>query len=104
MTLLEVLRILFGTIFVLFLPGLCWSFVFFSLDEIDWIERIALSFGLSVALVPLAVFWLSWLFAVRINTMNVSLTVVGLLVLAGALYLLKKEIISRREAASLSGE
>jgi len=58
---LEVLRITFGSTFVLFIPGLFWSFVFFGKGEIDIIERIALSFGLSIALVPLAVFWLNWI-------------------------------------------
>jgi uncharacterized membrane protein len=42
---LNVLRIIFGSIFILFLPGYAWSFVFFKKGEIDLIERIALSFG-----------------------------------------------------------
>jgi len=55
MGILELLRIIFGSVFVLFLPGLAWSFVFFKKEEIDVIKRIALSFGLSIALV----LWLS---------------------------------------------
>ncbi len=38
----EVLRLIFGTVFVLFLQEFAWSYVFFGKDEIDWIERIAL--------------------------------------------------------------
>jgi len=75
MNVVDALRLVFGTIFVLFLPGFAWSYVFFNKDEIDWIERIALSFGLSIALVPLTVFWLNYLFKVKINLMNVTITI-----------------------------
>jgi len=75
MDVVDALRLVFGTIFVLFLPGFAWSYVFFNKDEIDWIERIALSFGLSIALVPLTVFWLNYLFKVKINLMNVTITI-----------------------------
>ena len=81
MDIVEVIRIIFGSIFVLFLPGLSWSFLFFNKNEIDWVERIALSFGLSIALVPLTVFWLNYLFKIKINLLNVSLTVATLIVM-----------------------
>ena len=58
----EVLRVVFGSIYVLFLPGFVWSYVFFRKGEIDGTERIALSFGLSIALVPLLTFWMNYLF------------------------------------------
>ena len=45
-----------GTIGVLFLPGLCLTFGFFEEKEIDWLERIALSIGLSIATVPLILY------------------------------------------------
>ena len=67
MTALEVLRLIFGGLFVLFVPGFAWSYVFFKRKNIDGIERIALSFGLSIALVPLSVFWLNWLFDMKIT-------------------------------------
>ncbi|MBA7656131.1 hypothetical protein ES703_64045 [subsurface metagenome] len=79
MKILELLRIIFGSVFVLFLPGLAWSFVFFKKDEIDVIERIALSFGFSITLVPLIVFWLNWLLKVRINIVNVTAVILGLI-------------------------
>ncbi len=69
---------MFGSIFVLFLPGLAWSYLFFNRNEIDWIERIALSFGLSIALVPLTVFWLNYIFKVKINLLNVSVIILAL--------------------------
>jgi uncharacterized membrane protein len=79
MTFLEGLRLVFGGIFVLFAPGFAWSYVFFRHRKIDWIERLALSFGLSIALVPLAVFWLNWLFDMEITLLSASLTVAGLI-------------------------
>lgn len=72
------LRILFGAVFVLFIPGFAWSFVFFAREEIDWIERIALSFGLSIALVPLTIFWLNFFFNVKITLINSFLVVLFL--------------------------
>ena len=46
-------RYLFGAVFVLFLPGYCLIKALFSSKELDNIERLALSVGLSLALVPL---------------------------------------------------
>ena len=73
-------RIVFGSIFVLFIPGFIISYIFFpktkefdSKDKeegaIDWIERIALSFALSIAIVPLAVFYFN-LAGIKINLLN----------------------------------
>lgn len=88
MGILELLRIIFGFIFILFLPGLAWNFVFFKKEEIDVIEAIALSFGLSIALVPLVVSWLNWLLKIKINIVNV--TVVILVLIGCALIVLLK--------------
>ncbi|MBO8183457.1 MAG: DUF1616 domain-containing protein [Archaeoglobus sp.] len=85
----EILRIIVGSIYVLFLPGLVWSFVFFNKGEIDWIERIALSFGLSIALVPLSVFWMNYLFKIKINIINVSI-IIAILILVPLIYLVRK--------------
>ena len=78
MSVLEGFRIFFGSVFVLFVPGFAWSYFFFAKKNIDWIERVALSFGLSIALVPLFVFWFNWLFDVKITLLNTSLIVCGL--------------------------
>jgi len=48
------LRFLLGVLLVLFLPGyVIAAAVFPRAGEVDWIERIAISFGLSLAIVPL---------------------------------------------------
>jgi uncharacterized membrane protein len=79
--LFEVIKIVFGSIFVLFLPGLSLSFALFpKKDEIDLVERVALSFGLSIASLPLLIFYLNFLFGLKINLLNV--TIVNLLIIA----------------------
>lgn len=95
LAMLESLRIVFGSIYVLFLPGFILSYVFFPKTKefdsknkdnerekgaVDWIERIALSFALSIAIVPLAVFYLN-LIGVKINLLNSSLTILGIIIL-----------------------
>jgi uncharacterized membrane protein len=51
---LSLLRIPLGLAYVLFIPGyLLQAFLFPRLDDLDGIERMGLSLGLSVALVPL---------------------------------------------------
>jgi len=88
---IEILRVILGSAFVLFLPGFVWSYVFFEKGKIDEIERLALSFGLSIALVPLAVFWLNWIFKVKINLINTSLVILGLMGIASGILYIKKE-------------
>lgn len=98
LTILESFRIILGSVYVLFLPGFIISYIFFpktkdfeSEEEgVDWIERIALSFALSIAVVPLAVFYLN-LVGVRINLLNSFLTVLGIIILSlGILYYRKR--------------
>jgi len=78
----EVLRIIFGSFFILFVPGFAWSYVFFDRGKIDLVERLALSFGLSIALVPLTVFWFNWVFNVGITLVNTWLLVCGITIVA----------------------
>ena len=50
---IKALRIVLGLPFILFIPGYVLVFALFPGRDIDLIERIALSFGLSIAVVPL---------------------------------------------------
>ena len=87
LSILSSFRIIFGSIYVLFLPGLIISFIFFPKDKIDWIERIALSFALSIAIVPLAVFYLN-LIGLKITLLNSFLIILGIIIIsAGILYI-----------------
>ena len=76
------LRIVFGSIYVLFLPGFILTFIFFpkrSEDRIDWIERIALSFALSIAVVPLVIFYLN-LIGLKISALNTFFSILGIII------------------------
>ena len=82
---LESFRIIFGSVFVLFLPGFLLTYAFFPIkkeDQIDWLERIALSFALSIAVVPLVVFYLN-LVGLKISTLNTFLVVLGIIIVSG---------------------
>ena len=105
LSLLESLRIVFGSLYVLFLPGYIISYIFFpkskpfeddnkkkdeeSSDAIDFLERIALSFALSIAVVPLAVFYLN-LVGVKINLLNSFLTILGIIIISIIILIFKK--------------
>ena len=76
---LEAFRVVFGSVFVLFLPGFFLTYNFFK--EQDWLERIALSFALSIAIVPLITFYLS-LLGMPISVLSTSLVIIGILIIS----------------------
>lgn len=55
----DALRIVFGSAYVVFLPGFIWTYVFFRKDSLDVLERIVLSVGLSFVLVPTVLFFIN---------------------------------------------
>jgi len=80
------LRIVLGLCFVLFLPGYALVCALFpKKDELDGLERIALSFGLSIAIVPLTGLVLNYTpFGIRLVPVLFCLAVltIGLCVVA----------------------
>ncbi|MGV8152631.1 MAG: DUF1616 domain-containing protein [Candidatus Nanoarchaeia archaeon] len=103
LSILESFRIIFGSIYVLFLPGFIISFIFFpktkkfeedketsAKDSIDIIERIALSFALSIAIVPLCVFYLN-LIGIKINLLNSFLTILAIIFISLAILAIKSK-------------
>jgi uncharacterized membrane protein len=70
------LMILFGLPLVLFIPGyVLIAALFPRSDDLDWIERIALSFGLSIAVVPLIGLGLNYTpWGIRLDPILVSLS------------------------------
>lgn len=75
----ETLRIIFWSIFILFLPGYWLTRIFFKKDEIDFLERFALSFALSISVVPLISFYLN-LAWIKITSLSVYLITLILIV------------------------
>jgi len=97
---LTVIRAILGFILVFLLPGFAWSLVFFS--KVNLIERIALSFGLSIALVTLGIIVLNLLLGVRINGTNALLTIIVMTVIPVGIYLFMR--FRTRKSESPDGE
>ena len=70
-----IIRAILGFIFVFFLPGFAWTLVFFKGKQISVLERIALSFGLSIAVVTLSILALNMLIGIRITGFNAVLII-----------------------------
>ena len=85
MDLSGLIQIILGSIFVLVIPGFAWTFIFFDRDEIDGIERITLSFGLSMVLVPLVIFYSGYL-GIKITLFNLSMAILCLTLIPFILY------------------
>ena len=84
------IRAILGFILLLFLPGFAWTLVFFR--QVNILERIGLSFGLSIAIVTLSIIALNVLLGVRITAVNAVLTVIVIVIIPLAIYYLKKFI------------
>ena len=82
---MTILRIIFGSLYMLFLPWYRLTLSFFHKKELDLLERFALSFALSISVVPLLTFYIS-LIGIKITQLSIR-WVVTLIILANALYL-----------------
>lgn len=80
------LRIGAGSVFVLFLPGYFLTKAFFREAEIDILERVALSFALSISVVPLLTFYAN-LAGMPISAVNIYSIIMLLIFILGT-YLL----------------
>ena len=85
---LPVIRALLGFILVFFLPGFAWTLVFFK--QIKVVERIALSFGLSIAVVTLSILALNVLLEVSITGLNSLLIIIVITIIPILLYYLRR--------------
>ncbi|HEY82020.1 MAG TPA: DUF1616 domain-containing protein [Dehalococcoidia bacterium] len=89
---LPAIRAFLAFILVFLLPGFAWTLILFR--GINILERIALSFGLSIALVTLSLLALNLLFGVRITGLNALLVIAVVTIIPVAFHYLKK-VISR---------
>ena len=75
------LRAILGAVYVLFLPGYVVVREFFNDKDLDWIERAALCFGLSIALVILSVMFSNMIFKIPITPVNNFLVLLAVMIL-----------------------
>ena len=85
---MSVIRALLGFILVFFLPGFAWTLVFFK--QIKVVERIALSFGLSIAVVTLSILASNVLLGVSITGFNSLLIIVVITIIPILFYYLRR--------------
>jgi uncharacterized membrane protein len=94
-------RVVFGSFYVLFLPGFIWSYVFFNKKNneekpLDGIERILLSFALSLALCPLLLFFLNKI-GLAINLLSSFLTILGIIFIGLGIIISKELFIKNKK-------
>ncbi|MBI2979979.1 MAG: DUF1616 domain-containing protein [Chloroflexi bacterium] len=76
---IPIVRAILGFILVFLLPGLAWTLIFFR--QINVIERVALSFGLSIVVVTLSLLFTSRLFGIGITGFNSALVILAVTIL-----------------------
>ena len=89
---LSIVRAILGFVLVFFLPGFAWTLVFFRGQQINSIQRIALSFGLSIAVVVLSILVLNRVIGVRITGFNSVLIIVTVTIVPVIFYWLMQTI------------
>ncbi len=91
-------RIIFWSIFLLFLPGRWITQAILEENEIDMLERLALSFALSISVIPLITFYTN-LAGVKISAVMVW-TITCLVCLWSWIYIsfFKKEKVEMQQA------
>lgn len=92
---LPIVRAILGFIFVFFLPGFVWTLVFFKGKQINVVERIALSFGLSIAVVTISLLSLNMLIGIKITGFNSVLIIMAVTLIPVVIYYLNR-LIGRR--------
>ena len=92
-------RAILGFIFVFFLPGFAWTLVFFNGRQINVIERIPLSLGLSIAVVTLSILALNKLIGIRITGFNSILIIIAITIIPVVFYYLRR-LIGRHRGGS----
>lgn len=80
MVVIEALRAALGLAIIMFVPGYAWSRILYRGNEIDLLERVGISIGLSIALVTLLVLGLNKA-GMAITATNTLLVAVGLTVI-----------------------
>ena len=83
---IAIIQAIIGLPLVLFIPGYALSYAFFpKKKDLDLMERIVLSFGLSFALIPLVVFFMNKFLKIPITVYSsfsiiVAISLIGVIV------------------------
>jgi uncharacterized membrane protein len=88
------IRAALGFIIVFLLPGFAWTLVFFR--QINILERILLSFVLSLVVVTLSLLFANWIFNIRTTGLNSVLIIIVVTVVPVGIYYLRRFIRHKR--------
>lgn len=89
-----VIRAIIGTLLVFFIPGFAWTLIFFK--DLQHIERLVLSFGLSIALVTLSILFTNIVLKIRITGLNSLLTIIIITLIPLTIYYAGKYLYRKR--------
>jgi uncharacterized membrane protein len=89
---LKTLQACFGIVYVIFLPGYFFVILIFDNKKIDTIEKLALSFALSIAIVSLSIIFTNMLLKIPITAFNNFLIILFVIILFLLLKLFKVNI------------
>ncbi|MFC2162176.1 DUF1616 domain-containing protein [Candidatus Altiarchaeota archaeon] len=93
-------RIIIGLGYILFLPGYLFSILFFpNNEEIDDIERIGLSFGISIALTMAALLIADRAFMIPLTAESIT-TIMGELMAVMVVMIVARKFITRKPKQS----
>lgn len=90
MELLTIIQIIIGSVLALFLPGYAWTRLIFYKTELGRIEILALSLGISIAILPLTIFYLNKFLGISINFTNLVLVALTLTLIPSIIWKIKK--------------
>ncbi len=97
----NIMRIILGISFILFIPGyLLVSALFPKKDDLSVIERIALSFGLSITVVPILGLILNFTFGIKLIPILIILFLYTIMMIFISIY--RREKLSEKERFSIS--
>ena len=97
---LPIVRAIIGFILVFFLPGFAWTLVFFRGKQINAVERIVLSLGLSIAVVTVSILALNMLTGIRITGFNSVLIIIAVTLIPVAVYYIRRLVDQDRGNAA----
>ncbi|MFC1918749.1 DUF1616 domain-containing protein [Chloroflexota bacterium] len=89
-----IIREISGFILVFLLPGFAWTFVLFK--RVNYLERLVLSFGLSIALVTLSILLSNAVFKIQITGLNSFIITLIIIIMPIIIYYINKYFLKRK--------
>jgi uncharacterized membrane protein len=93
-------RAALASLLVFFIPGFAWTLLLFRGRQINWLERLALSIGISIAIVTISILALNLLFGVRISGINAFITILVITAIPLAWYFLVRFLARKKSRDS----